>query len=43
MDSQVYASLQNQNLRTDLRRVAKQIRNSASKSQKTVNFTYIIG
>ena len=39
MDSQVYASLQNQNLRTDLRRVAKQIR----KSQKNVNFTHIIG
>ena len=38
-DSQVDASLQNQNLRTDLRRVAKRIR----KSQKAVNFTHIIG
>ena len=38
-DSQVNASLQNQNLRTDLRRVAKRIR----KSQKVVNFAHIIG
>ena len=34
-DSQVNASLQNQNLRTDLRRVAKRIRKSACKLQKT--------
>ena len=38
-NSQVDASLQNQNLHTDLRRVAKRIR----KSQKAVNFTHIIG
>ena len=31
---QVNASLQNQNLRTDLQRVAKRIRKSARKSQK---------
>ena len=42
-DSQVNASLRNQNLRTDLRRVAKRIRKSARKSQKAVNFTHIIG
>ena len=42
-DSQVNASLQKQNLRTDLRRVAKRIRKSARKSQKTINFTHIIG
>ena len=41
--TQVNASLQNQNLRTDLRRVAKRIRKSARKSQKAVNFTHIIG
>ena len=38
-DSQVDASLQNQNLRADLRRVAKRIR----KSQKAVTFSHIIG
>ena len=38
-DSQVNASLQNQNLRSDLRRVAKRIR----KSQKAVTSTHIIG
>ena len=38
-DSQVDASLQNQNVRTDLRRVAKRIR----MSQRAVNFTHIIG
>ena len=43
MDSQVDASLQNKNLCTDLRRVAKRIRKSARKSQKAVNFTHIIG
>ena len=43
MDSQIDASLQNQNLRTDLRRVAKRIRKSARKSQKAVHFTHIIG
>ena len=37
------ASLQNRNLRTDLRRVAKRILKSAPKSQKAVNFTHIIG
>ena len=42
MDSQV-DGLQNQDLRTDLRRVAKRIGKSARKSQKAVNFTYIIG
>ena len=42
-NSQVDASLQNQNLRTDLRRVAKRIRKSACKSEKNVNFTHIIG
>ena len=41
--TQVNASLQNQNLRTDLLRVAKRIRKSVRKSQKTVNFTHIIG
>ena len=40
--TQVNTSLQNQNLRTDLRRVAKRIRKSACKSQKAVNFTHII-
>ena len=35
--------LQDQNLRTDLRRVAKRIRKSTRKSQKAVNFTHIIG
>ena len=40
--TQVDASLQNQNLRTDLRRVAKRIRQAARKSQKAVNFTHII-
>ena len=39
---QVNASLLNQNLRTDVRRVAKRIRKSARKSQKAVNFTHII-
>ena len=43
MDSQVDTSLQNQNLCTDLQWVAKQIRKSARKSQKAVNFTHIIG
>ena len=42
-DSQVDASLQNQFLRTDLRRVAKRIRKSARESQKAVHFTHIIG
>ena len=42
-DSQVNASLQNQNLRTDLRKVAKWIRKSARKSQKAVSFTHIVG
>ena len=37
MDWQADASLQNQNLYTDLRRVAKRIR----KSQKAVNFTHV--
>ena len=41
--TQVNASLQNQNLRTDLRRVAKRICKSAFKSEKTVNFTHING
>ena len=41
--TQVNASLQNQNLRADLRRVAKRIHKSARKSQKAVNFTHIIG
>ena len=36
-------SLQKQNLRADLRRVAKRIRKSARKSQKAVHFTHIIG
>ena len=46
MDSQVDASqrkIANQNLRTDLRRVAKRIRKLARKSQKAVNFTHIMG
>ena len=43
MDSQVKASLQNQNLCTDLQRVAKQIRKSACKSQKAISFTHIFG
>ena len=38
----VNASLQNQNLHTDLRRVAKRIRKSARKSQKAISFTHII-
>ena len=45
-DSQVDASQRKfakQNLRTDLRRVAKRIRKLARKSQKAVNFTHIIG
>ena len=41
--TQVNASLQNENLRMDLRRVAKRIRKLARKSQKAVNFTHIIG
>ena len=41
--TQVNASLQNQNLRTDLRRVAKRIHKSAHKSKKAVNLTHIIG
>ena len=41
--TQVNARVQNQNLRTDLRRVAKRIHKSARKSQKAVNFTHIIG
>ena len=44
MDSQVDASLQNQNLRRDLRRVAKLFTSglvSSRKSQKAVNFTHV--
>ena len=37
---QVSASLQNQNLRADLRWEVKRIRKSARKSQKAVNFTH---
>ena len=39
----VNASLQNQNLRTELRRVAKWIRKLAHKLQKAVHFMHIIG
>ena len=41
--TQVNTSLQNQNLCTDLRRVAKQIRKSVRKLQEAVNFMHIIG
>ena len=41
--TQVNASLQNQNLRTDLQRVAKRIHKLARKWQKAVHFTNIIG